>query len=348
MARAFILAILIAAASRVVWAADAPPGTITILEGQAFVYRGVGRVQAQEGLRLALGDIVATVPSSLAQIELANGCVLQLGGATRLLLGEPAGKPKDKAADSSAYLMDGWLKLVGTVPKAAGEAPAFELRSPLFEVVAGPAVLVVHATPQEVTIFAERGSARVEERQGAQAQAAVALESGDTYRRDAGSAGSVSAGPVQAFIADMPRAFRDSLPSRLDRFRDVDVQPRPAPDFEYGDVEAWLNAEPALRRQFVQRWRPKAKDSAFRAALVAGLSAHPEWDRVLFPEKYRPKPPPRPAASLPHPAPPVAPLAQPAPAAPVAPAAAQPAPAAQPLPAAPLLPIAPTASDLAR
>jgi hypothetical protein len=347
MARAFILAILIAVASRAVWAADAPPGTITILEGQAFVYRGVGRVQAQEGLRLALGDIVATVPSSLAQIELANGCVLQLGGATRVLLGEPASKAKDKAADRSAYLMDGWLKLVGAAPKSAGEAPAFELRSPLFEVAAGPAVLVVHATPQEVTIFAERGSARVEERQGAE-PAAVALEAGDTYRREAGSSGSVSAGPVQAFIADMPRAFRDSLPSRIDRFREVDVQPRPAPDFEYGDVEAWLNAEPALRRQFVQRWRPKAKDSAFRAALVAGMSAHPEWDRVLFPEKYRPKPPPRPAAALAHPVPPMVPVAQPAPAAPAAPAAAQPAPAAQALPAAPLLPIAPTPSDLAR
>ena len=28
----------------------------------------------------------------------------------------------------------------------------------------------------------------------------------------------------------------------------------------------------------------------FRTSLVAELRAHPEWDRVLFPEKYRPKP----------------------------------------------------------
>jgi hypothetical protein len=45
-----------------------------------------------------------------------------------------------------------------------------------------------------------------------------------------------------------------------------------------------------LRRPLVQRWRSKAREPAFRAALVANLAAHPEWDPVLFPEKYIKKP----------------------------------------------------------
>jgi hypothetical protein len=51
-----------------------------------------------------------------------------------------------------------------------------------------------------------------------------------------------------------------------------------------------LKAESPFRRQFIERWRGKARDSEFRRALVANLSSHPEWDPVLFPEKYLPKP----------------------------------------------------------
>jgi hypothetical protein len=88
----------------------------------------------------------------------------------------------------------------------------------------------------------------------------------------------------------MPRAFRDSLPLRADKYKDREVQPRAAPDFTYADVEPWLKAELPFRRQFIERWRAKARDKDFRAALIANLSSHPEWDPVLFPEKYLPKP----------------------------------------------------------
>ena len=47
----------------------------------------------------------------------------------------------------------------------------------------------------------------------------------------------------------------------------------------------------ADRRQFIERWRVKAREGAFRSALVANLTHHPEWDPILFPEKYLPKKP---------------------------------------------------------
>ncbi|MFG5408014.1 hypothetical protein ABXN37_07630 [Piscinibacter sakaiensis] len=46
----------------------------------------------------------------------------------------------------------------------------------------------------------------------------------------------------------------------------------------------------------MNRWRPLARPGAFRDALVANMAAHPEWDRVLFPEKYLPRPVTPPAA----------------------------------------------------
>ena len=49
----------------------------------------------------------------------------------------------------------------------------------------------------------------------------------------------------------------------------------------------WLAVEPTLRRPAMKRWRDLTRDAAFREALVANMTAHPEWDRVLFPEKYR-------------------------------------------------------------
>ncbi|HEY4038819.1 MAG TPA: hypothetical protein VGM15_08355, partial [Burkholderiaceae bacterium] len=78
---------------------------------------------------------------------------------------------------------------------------------------------------------------------------------------------------------------------RLARYREHEVNPKALGDFSYAEVEPWINAELAVRRQFLRTWRPMANDPAFRNELVAKMSLHPEWDPVLFPEKYAPKPP---------------------------------------------------------
>jgi hypothetical protein len=70
------------------------------------------------------------------------------------------------------------------------------------------------------------------------------------------------------------------------------VTPRATGEIAYADVEIWLKAPPEIRRPLMQRFIPKANDLAFRQALVANLKSHPEWDPILFPEKYKPKPPP--------------------------------------------------------
>src|SRR5262247_3499808 len=102
-----------------------------------------------------------------------------------------------------------------------------------------------------------------------------------------------------AFVTAMPKSYMDNLPSRAAKYKDREVPPRATGDLAYADVELYLKAPPEIRRAVMQRFISKAHDPAFRQALVANLRFHPEWDPILFPEKYKPKPPPDPPAAAP-------------------------------------------------
>lgn len=262
-------------------------GTVTIMEGQAQVFRGLGRVHAAEGVRLAAGDIVETAPATFAQIELLDRSVLQLGPSTRLMFQPGTQRPK---TEQGLYLLDGWLKRIAGKRENTSQ-PGLDLRAPSFELPDSAAVAVIHSTPSELRVFVESGELRLTERHERQkgASPAINLRAGSFYLRKPPAAGTVASGMPPGFIEALPRAFRDNLPLRGERFRERAVTPRDAPAFAYADVEHWLKAEPAVRRVLMQRWRSKATEPPFRAALVANLSSHTEWDPILFPEKYKPK-----------------------------------------------------------
>jgi len=284
-----ILVLWVALAAAGAAAAADVAGTITILEGEALITRAAGRWRAAEGVRLQLGDIVETGDGAFVQVELVEQTVLGIGPNARVMVGGPVRLKAERAL----YALGGWYKL--TNARKDGNARAFEFRSPLLEIGLLPGVVVMQLKASDATVFAERGDLKLVERP---AGSALGLRQGQTYRRPAGSAkGSVGASPPATFLAELPRPFRDSLPLRADKFHDREVQPKAAPDFTYADVEAWLNSESPFRRQFIERWRVKARDPEFRRGLIAGLPSHPEWDPVLFPEKYLPKDPAKAASA---------------------------------------------------
>jgi hypothetical protein len=292
MVSALILAAALVLATHAAHAAD-PLGTVGILEGVATVVRGTGRLHVVEGMKLEAGDIVHTGADTLLQVELGGETVVQLGPATNAMFENTSAR--GKPTQPWLYVMDGWVKLRGSA------GARIDLRTPLVEVPSVPAVVVMRTSPTEVAMFVERGEARLVER-AAKGPAgapgtALTLAAGQLYQRKAGSARNVSSGALQAFTQGMPRSYRDSLPLRADRYAGRDVKPREAPPFAYDDVRAWIQAEPTLRRPFVKRWRAKAREPAFRSELIAHLNAHMEWDPVLFPEKYLPKPPVLPASA---------------------------------------------------
>lgn len=303
------------------WAADAY-GTVTILEGDTFIYRGATRLFAVEGVRLESGDLVETAASAFMQVERPDLSVVQFGPATRAMINAPGAHQKP---DYGLFVLTGWCKLIGPKTDAAHDT-GVDLRTPQFDLPPNPGTVVFQETPTDVTLFVERGEVKLAERQASGGSVAVPLKSGDYYARKAGLRGAVNPGSIQAFLGGMPRGFRDSLPLRIDRFRTQDVRPKDAPDFVYADVEPWLKAEPTLRKPLVQRWRVKARNPAFRAALIANLRAHPEWDPILFPEKYVKKDAVRHTARAP--APPRDGALAPEPSASVGKAASAPAPSA--------------------
>ncbi|HEX9671956.1 MAG TPA: hypothetical protein VGA12_00810 [Burkholderiales bacterium] len=259
-------------------AAADPAPTLTLLEGPAGLVRGVARYALAEGARMQSGDIIEVGDKGLAEIEYPDGTAIALGAGTRMLA---VSMPRGKSAAGDYYVMQGALKVAG-VSKAA----RLRVFTPLFTLspVEGVSVMVVGAGAGSV--FIESGEARL-----AAAPATLSLKSGEFFARKAGQKGAVAQRPSKEFIEALPKAFFDPLPSRMARYKEREAQPKRIDDASYADVEAWLKAPPAIRRPLVARFESRASDPKFRAGLEANLRFHPEWDPILYPEKYLPEEP---------------------------------------------------------
>lgn len=260
-------------------------GVVTIVDGELSVLRETQRLAAAEGLRVRNDDVLRTnAATRLARIELGDGTVIDLGPDTELLLQPVATGPLGERA-STLYLARGWLKVgAGKQPGTTGIAsPTLDLQR-----LSGTAVLALQ--PGATLLFVESGSAQAAEVRESRAARPIALADGDALVRRGGDAAAIVRTPPADLLATLPRAFVDSLPRRAARFQSRPVEPGAATPVTYAEASHWINGEPALRTLAVARFKPRAADASFRAALVAELKSHPEWDRVLFPEKYRPKP----------------------------------------------------------
>jgi hypothetical protein len=252
-------------------------GVVTILEGKALVIHNLAQFDAAEGVRLLPGDLIRTQPKSLLRIEYPDQCSLEAGPETQLQLFHPADKKRGNRP--ALYLMQGWLKLGCKTGTDAG----FTLKD--LDVVGISRVLVIRADGDSRAIFAEQGTARVIKHRSGDS-GSVALNPGDFLNVEPDVASDVQPRPTAQFMEALPRAYRDTLPSRYSVYVTRVVEPQNPRSFGYADVEPWLNAEPVVRRQFAGLWLRKVNDPAFRAPLDRDLAKHPEWDRILHPEKY--------------------------------------------------------------
>ena len=274
------------AGSNGLWAAT-PIATVTIADGEVVLVREASRLQLSEGVRLVKDDIVETsAKGRLVRIEFSDGVILDLGPESRALLA-----PKltgDRASlPARLHLLRGEAKL--TVPQTSPPITAFT--SPSFDVsnISRSAVFVVKA--DQAAAFAESGEVALQERRAGKAAGNITLKAGEFFARTGDAKAAVTARPTPAFIQLLPRAFLDTLPSRASLFKTREVEPKPLGEISFADAEAWIDAE-GFRSQFATRWKALAQNPAFRSGLIANLSAHPEWDRTLYPEKYLPKPAP--------------------------------------------------------
>lgn len=265
-------------------AAHEDVATITLLEGQAALIRGTRGYLPAEGIKLKHADILHTAKNSLVQLEIDDGTVLELGPDTRFLADLPGWRGQPPILGPQV-IAAGWLKFA--VPKRQ-DAPQYRLDTPHFNLLLGTGVSVVQVGATEGSLFMESGEGIVLEPSG-RTVTRLTVRPGHFYTRKSGQKGALSERPTRAFIEGMPRAFRDTLPKRLSKFKGREVSPRPGPDFTYADVEGWLKGDREVRRVLVPIWRAKANEPDFHASLVTNMRHHWEWDPILFPEKYKPK-----------------------------------------------------------
>ena len=255
-------------------AADLPP-TLTLLEGPAGLVRGVTRYALAEGVRMQAGDIIEVGDKGLAEIEFPDGAAIALGAGTRMLV---ISMPRGRSAAGDVHLMAGALKVSGVSKDAR-----LRISTPIFTLWPVEGALVMIVRGGDGSVFVEGGAARL-----AAPPATYNLRSGEFFSRKDGQKGTVSQRPSKPFMDAMPKVFFDPLPSRMARYKDREAQPRRIEDVSYADVELWLKAPAGIRRPLVARFEPRAADPKFRSALEANLRFHPEWDPILFPEKYLP------------------------------------------------------------
>ena len=284
---ALFAAVLLVLATLPAQAADASLGVISIKDGELVVLRETREFPAAEGLRLRADDIVRSRDSTrLARIELDDGTLLDIGPATELLL-QPRAFSGGAERGLSLYLLRGWLKL-GTAP-AQGASTAV-LALPQLGLARLSGSVVVHATPQASLVFVETGRADVFERADGQPAGPHTLRDGDAFAARASLPGALLRRPPADLIGGLPRAFADPLPRRAALWQGRATEPAAGNEPGYASVAPWVNAEALLRPSFVQRFATLARDPRFRAGLLGELPAHPEWKRVLFPEKARARP----------------------------------------------------------
>jgi hypothetical protein len=260
-------------------------GFVAFTEGKVTMVRGAAAYLAADGIRALEGDIFAVDEAGQAQVQLNEATIVNLGSGARLML---AAAPAARGAkgDTELALMAGWVKLTQ-------KPNARNLRVFAPQVIAAfdGATAVVRAGPGSFEAFVESGVLRVSEiGDGGRVGAARTVKAGEFFAFRNRQA-STAPRPVREFIEAMPRHFRDPLPSLPDKLKERRIEPKRQRDVTYAEVADWLKTSLPVRKGFVRRFASRTTDPQFRGGLVSHMREHPEWDRILFPEKYEAKDP---------------------------------------------------------
>lgn len=251
---------------------------LTYVDGEGILTRALFRHKISEGLSLEKNDIIELGMQSQAILEFDNGTILGLGPGTRIML---LAVPIKSSTNFDVFLLAGQLKMF-----TANSTSHRISSSTLSSVAMKEGVLVITQDTNTAMVFVEKGD--VASISPTKKDNPYLLKNGNLYLAKTGQKAEVLPRPSTDFIAGLPRMFLDNLPSRKDKFKDKKIEPKKLQEFDYNDVEAWLKTSPEIRKVLVQKWKVKANDSLFRKALIDNLRFHPEWDRILFPDKYRP------------------------------------------------------------
>lgn len=253
---------------------------LTLLDGEAVVIDGARRLAAAPGLRLSAGALVETsANTAVVRIEGPEQASIDLGPDTRAMLA-PAALASRGGRVPTLYLLHGTVKLI-----SRGGATLQGLVAPGIELLPFTGSAVVQVGKNQQAVFAEATRLQFDERRTAGVSGTLGV--GEFYSGETVRAGSVVSRPGADWLKQVPRAFRDPLPLRAPAWHGRPVEATVLPGPTYEQLAPWLGAEPAIRRDFVSRFKPLLHDVAFRSGLQSHLRAHPEWDEALNPKPVK-------------------------------------------------------------
>jgi hypothetical protein len=185
------------------------------------------------------------------------------------------------AAAAELTLLRGWFKA------SNAKAPPLRLALPSSALRVAEGIAVVHCDAAHSEFFVESGRVTLTTPAARGREVAREAREGEFWDRTGDRAFETDDHPPPAFIAAMPRALRDRLPSLASRFEAAPGPLTAGREVTFAEAEPWLTG--ATRKAFARRFAPRLADPAFRASAAAARPPVPEWDRMLHPERYRPR-----------------------------------------------------------
>jgi hypothetical protein len=250
--------VLLLVATPTAWTAAAEvPAWLTIVDGSGTVVSSGLRHAAVTGMRVGPCDIVSTNARSMIQIETGDGARVEIGPGSKLLT--HTSQPHEQPGHTQYLLLEGWVK-VSITPGRAHRPQRVKTR--FADLLVNSGVAVLNASHDRVRLFAEQGDvAALEGSDPAAGRRKVAA--GRLFVRSSGR-GEITQRASAAFLADMPAAFRDTVPSRLAQVAAAG-SPRPAgTDARLPDLLDWFALHPA-RPACLSPWLIRAVQRALEA-----------------------------------------------------------------------------------
>ena len=277
LSRLVVLTFVFALPSMPVRAVDAA-GVYSLVDGDVRALRGATWFRLVAGARALEGDVIDVGEHAQIQLELTEGGTLNAQGPA-LMYAMSIPNPEAKSAVGELMVQHGWVKAAGKGPRP------LRIRMPTMTVTLGDGVVVANCDARHAEVFIESGTANATSSRGKETPQNVTA--GGFVSRNDERTPIVTNRPPAAFVAALPRQFRDPLPTLANRFPVPPETLVKVGDISLTEAEPWLVG--TNRRTFVRRFTPRLSDPTFRAGVATRPAAFPEWDRVLHPEKYRPK-----------------------------------------------------------
>jgi hypothetical protein len=249
-------------------------GVVSIADGGPFtIIRQSALYSGSKGVTLLAGDMIETGPAAFLVIGLTGGSLLGVGPSSQVYILPRADVP-------TLIVLRGWVK--ADVRGGAG-VPAIRVSGTRLGIQSQRAVVLLHADDGHDAIFDEQGSATLLLRDDAATHTDKPTQPNQFLVRQERDTVVTQQRPSADFVAGMPVAFRDALPTPTAGPSQKPAESKRVRDVTYADIQPWLVIPRDWRSGFVARFRGRLKDPVFFAAMDTHLTQFPEWVPILHP-----------------------------------------------------------------